>query len=368
MLANRRLLINVSLGLLLISSVACGDSSSAGDTAGGVASWKLTEEVRLGALDGGGPEQFGSSVALEVHPNGTLYIADQQSAEVRMFTREGDHIGSLGGKGSGPGEFLDVIGVAFDPAGRLWAADFGNRRFSIFNEEHQPVATERFNGFRSQPWRGRIDRHGNLHDLILMLSSAGPQLAYVNTASDDTLQLPRYEVQQREIEAGGRTRLINVPYAPRPHWALDLDGALWFGTSDRYALYRINYAGDTIARIERHTDRIPLSRSERQDALDRLRRNLGDDAVIDSEWLPRHRPSFEGIAADDRGRVWLQVPESEGHFRLDVFDETGDALAHVEVPETTGRPHDMLIRGDRVYLVTRSDWDVPEIVVLRIEP
>lgn len=66
--------------------------------------WRLVEELRIGSMDGEGPELFGNIIGLEVDPLGRIYVADSQAREIRVFDARGHHVRTFGGRGEEPGE------------------------------------------------------------------------------------------------------------------------------------------------------------------------------------------------------------------------------------------------------------------------
>ncbi len=332
--------------------------------------WVLQEELTFPASAGVPPIATGAVLALEASSDGTLYVGDQQNHRILVFDSAGTFVRSIGRQGSGPGELQDLIGVKLDPAGNLWAVDNGNARFTVFAPAGEPVDTRPFNGFYSLPWRGTIDSSGRIHNLVLVFGEEGPHLMYVRSseAAADTLPLPSYTPIQREItDASGRLRTINLPFDPRPHWVVDREGMLWFGTSDRYALHRISYGGDTVATIRRPDASVSLTVDERAGAAEQLRTVLGDETQIESSWFPERRPQFESLEVDDQGRLWVGVPEPDGRVGYDVFDRDGGFIARARLQESAAVPGSVIVRGRFVYGIIEDGFGVPRVVRYRVE-
>jgi hypothetical protein len=155
----------VTVGLFFAATAACSGAGNPNSTESAIPQWTLVEELRLGSVDGDGPDVFGSGLVLEATADGTLFVADQQHSEIRVFNRQGRHLRTIGRAGSGPGAFRDLLEIAFDPEGRLWVADFANRRYSIFGSDLELEETRPYSdAFRSGSWVGPIDREGALHN------------------------------------------------------------------------------------------------------------------------------------------------------------------------------------------------------------
>jgi sugar lactone lactonase YvrE len=72
---------------------------------------------------------------------GDIFVAEGHSsgetahARISKFDREGTFIKAWGSWGTGPGEFDQPHGLAFDADGRLFVADRGNNRIQVFDQD-----------------------------------------------------------------------------------------------------------------------------------------------------------------------------------------------------------------------------------------
>ena len=82
-----------------------------------------------------GPELFGGLGGVRLHLNGSLWIQEWQTQEIRVFdSGSGAHLFTIGGKGDGPGEFLRSSLLGFDAEGSAYVYDAEHRRLSVFSE------------------------------------------------------------------------------------------------------------------------------------------------------------------------------------------------------------------------------------------
>ena len=75
---------------------------------------------------------------------GNLFVADGLgNARIAKFDKDGRFVKSWGKKGLGPGEFANVRSIAVDAQGNVYAADGGNRRIQVFdnNGEYKTAFT-----------------------------------------------------------------------------------------------------------------------------------------------------------------------------------------------------------------------------------
>jgi sugar lactone lactonase YvrE len=95
--------------------------------------------------DGTGPELAEPNDVI-VAPNGDILVAEAHSgqnlaeptpttvARISRFSSDGRYLGSFGSFGAGPGQLKTPHALAFDSQGRLFIADRGNNRLSIFDQ------------------------------------------------------------------------------------------------------------------------------------------------------------------------------------------------------------------------------------------
>ena len=66
---------------------------------------------------------------------GFLYVADTGNKRVVRFDKDGNRVSDWGTPGSGPGQFVEPVGLAADAAGNVLVADTGNHRVQVFDPE-----------------------------------------------------------------------------------------------------------------------------------------------------------------------------------------------------------------------------------------
>lgn len=78
----------------------------------------------------------GRPVGLDVHPDGSIWIADTHYYRIVRFSPEGEVLGMFGKRGHGPGEFGLLSDVAIRPDGGFYVGEFTiNDRISAFDAD-----------------------------------------------------------------------------------------------------------------------------------------------------------------------------------------------------------------------------------------
>ncbi|MEI2703167.1 MAG: hypothetical protein V9E83_12305 [Baekduia sp.] len=82
---------------------------------------------------GGGTLRFPQAIA--VGQDGLVYVGDQSSRIVQVFTREGAFVRQFGTPGSKPGELSAVSSITLDPVGRVVLTDGGSNHVVFFTPD-----------------------------------------------------------------------------------------------------------------------------------------------------------------------------------------------------------------------------------------
>lgn len=326
----------------------------------------LVEDLRIGALEGGGPEMFGSIAAIAVSSIGDIAVLESQTQEVRIFDRGGDHVRTVGRRGEGPGEFKNAISIHYDGGDRLWVVDLGNARYSVFSPTGELLrSSPRFAGVvYGDPGMftdlglldptGRVTPEGEVQRFYVLVDSAG--------AIADTLP---------PMRLGHMSTLQNVParlapFMPRVISTPETGGDVWIASTDRYVLFRLAPAGDTLLEVRLETPPLELSPEDR-DSLESI--VSGWPASVDQEGLDLGAQYLRSLHADELGRVFVRpnLPEGEADRVFDMFDEEGRYLGRIQADVSMEARPKVLFRNNAAYGVTLDSFDVPYLVRARLE-
>lgn len=89
---------------------------------------------------GKAPGEFTYPTDIEVTPSGDIWVADAYAHRIQMFGPEGRHKRTVGTKGTdGAGQFHVATGVDRGPEGLLYVADFKNDRVQVLRPDGTPV-------------------------------------------------------------------------------------------------------------------------------------------------------------------------------------------------------------------------------------
>ncbi|MDE2662061.1 MAG: hypothetical protein OXI39_03520 [Gemmatimonadota bacterium] len=362
---------------------------------GGPDEWRLVEELRLGEVDGAGPEVFGNVHDVAVDERGNIYVLDYGSKEVRVFDREGRHLRSMARDGEGPGEFRysgfsAEYRIVWQPPNRLWVADrYQQLSFDSLGNELTRVGAPFGPG---TPISGTAMRDGLRRGTIAAADGSGFIYQQVRvtdrtTSGDETVSrsrtygvrvpispehpnpvLPRDSVlldsrvststTQTQASGDGNITIggtIKVSI-PRRVWAFTHGETVWAANRAAHRFHEVTFAGDTVRTLELGNPPSPPPDDSDDSEFEPLIASL---EVSPEGWLwaLRHRED------PDESPVW-DLFDNCGRYRGEVSSSTRIAAPRFGGEEVA--PID-LGAGGVIHGIARDALDVSFVVRLRLQ-
>jgi len=173
--------------------------------------WRVVEELRIGSVEGEGPEVFGEVEAFEVDGEGRILVLERIAAQLIVFDAAGGHVRTIGRRGGGPGEFMQPVAMHFAPDGHLWVVDVGTHRTSVLDTAGEYVDGMQIPArFRMIPWpRGGFDDQGRYYTPTRATPAPWEMLVTTLVRHDsalvprDTLERPRDPIRREVFEYPG---------------------------------------------------------------------------------------------------------------------------------------------------------------------
>ncbi len=411
--------------LTLILAAACGDPGAGPAPATGVVVtdsadieivhisaevldtlpvWTFSAEpmLTIGKTTGEDPYLFARIQDAFRLRGGEIVVLEGFDFEFRVFGADGLFRTSFGGRGEGPGEFGEIVGLSKRAMGGIAVADNRLRRVTLFDDQGVVSATWStacpadgwyfndislcyFGGFTADGaafWYGTRRSGGRQPGIdpgALQRTPGG--IRYLALRSGDSTQVID------SVSGGSRARIVqmrggvpglwSVPeiFAPEGYWAFG-PRAVALGESARFEIRLRDSSGELrhILRVAREPQFVTSAQ------LDSIRSLMGTPASISPKDLALQYldnvqaggqiPFFSELRFDDAGRLWvadyvpprvLLVPDSTWWT---VFDRDALPLARV----ATGRSDNILELGeDHVLLRETDEMDVQRVAMYRIE-
>lgn len=334
--------------------------------------------LSLCGSDVSGPTQFFRIQNIHVDSEHRLWVADGQSAELRIFRPDGSHWKTVGGSGEGPGEFrgIRLLGSFHGDSVAVW--DNSLARLTVFDEEGDLARTQQIPSGEDPSIRGfDVFDDGSLLGQVPRIISAGSVEA--GQLIGDSVHLVRLEPEDSTQRSWAR--------ALGPQW-------LWTGRNQVPIPFTINASFDVLGE-ELHLVSGPEFRVRVFDSgtlsgiygIVREPREVTDADIaanqafvqeyipepgrpdylsaLDHPQVPRNLPAYSRLLVTSTDLVWVQIYSSDvfGPAAWDVFNRRGEWLGQVETPSGF---RVLNIGRDRVTGVWRSELGVEHVRVYQI--
>jgi len=359
----------------LIRALACLTACAV--ARGADAQLAVTETLRIGGPDEG-PYLFADIRGLAPGANGSVFVLEYRAQEIRLFDREGRFVKRVARRGNGPGEIADANGLLVAPNGEVWVNDPRNSRWTVFSASGDFVKQQVLPilGF-GYVWDAMIDRAGIIHDPVSVPAAGGyrrmVRRVRLNGQVMDTL--PARACEQRGtggqpayFEARSKTGggSAQIPFLPSPVSVWDSRGFIWCSSRDRYEVLQIRVeSGDTTRRVVMDAGTIPVSKAERDSAVDGIRKFFTKMGAPEPDYgrIPGVKPMIATIDVDDRGRLWVRRTSADSRrTSVDLWEERATRPTAVTLPWRLSPYFHPIIRGDTVLTSVLDEDDVPFIV------
>jgi hypothetical protein len=306
-----------------------------------------------------------------VGTDGSIYIAQRPRKDVPVvfkFDKTGRLQNSFGRVGQGPGEiercsYFGVIG-----RDEVYALDAQGRRIVTFNssgellkEAHIPSsligAIPLENGNFIAP-RGEAFPNEGQEEIGFDLLDR----QFVRTKAMHSFRFPLERMGAAKINA----------YLTNPTGSFDSD-RIYVGLPGRdYEVLVFDLKGDLLRKIRKDYAPVVVTAAFRNEALARLPQG---SPVAGRLEFPDHKPSFQYMFADEKGRLFVATSEidaASGQNICDVFDASGVFICRVAVGYFDllkmyweGVTLDVVARNGRLYVLHEKENGFKELVVYK---
>ncbi len=342
---------------------------------------------------------FTSVWEFDVDQSGRFWVFDNGSHSIFQFARDGSLIRQIGRDGAGPGEFRQNGGMVILPGDRLAQWDSRNARVSLFDSAGSFITSVPVPGGFSTSNGLYTDTAGQLYlrrpvtapregEILgrMGLVALGPDGTFTDSLVPVDLDVPRE--MYVAVQEGGRSSM-GSRYQPRYLWAWLPSGQFVVGQGGKYEMIVQRHQGRPVV-IRRTMAAVPVDPDERAEEEASIRYSM-EQTEPGWRWngppLPTTKAPMVGLATDRDGRIWAQVavaseriPDNELVTPRDslqpvlryqmpavyeVFSAEGRFIARVALP-----PRTRLVdaSGDEVWLLARSEDDLPAVSRYRITP
>lgn len=273
-----------------------------------------------------------------------ILVVDGGSAELRVFDSRGRLARTAGGRGDGPGEFLNPVLVPDPQNDSLLFFDQGLLRFQLFSDDGR---YERGIPIRKRWPAGRRPPLGALHGWMLLerggfvggeeslrkdgLHQVSRTYLWFDPSTGKQVVLDSFVVDQSYQLRGGAEPVI--PFSARPRAAVTQHGVL-ISDGRRPEIREYDLQGHVRRILRIDEPRRPVTREMvTMLPLDPFY-GWTSRKIVEAVPRPDSLPVFRALEVDDQGWVWAEMygwdPSAPNEWI--VFDGEGRALGSVETP------------------------------------
>jgi len=163
---------------------------------------------------------------------------------------------------------------------------------------------------------------------------------------------------------------VSHDYSPELRFSAKKNDGFVYGYNREYKLYVSDWTGKTVMQVEKDEPDQSVSRSEKNKILDEIYKNttragLGwkKNTVEDMAAVPKNRPFFDRLLADDKGRIFVRrrnsILDEEQKWSFDIFGSDGIFLYTTTLAFTP-----TCIKDGSMYVIATSN-ETGETTVVR---
>jgi hypothetical protein len=351
----------------------------------------LLEEIRID----GHADNLVPIRRIAVGDNGTIGVIQEQDGIVRFYDGDGQPLGSVGGRGGGPGEFESMSNVGWK-GDTLWVFDARQSRVSLVSPDFQFIRTELIQ--RSVSAAEGIDvsfpasaiasprgiyEDGSFLSVVEFPTDGATQPPYSDHVLMGRTRNGQLESIHLWVPLGG-FRIVTpvvemgVPFPNQPQLEASPDGSvavlamalLELRGEEHIQVTTVNAAGDTLFQRAYSIVGRPIEREVRDSTLSRwteMARSQGPEihaAFREHVRIPEVYPPLTGMVVGRDLSIWLELSTDAGERRYFVTDGEGEALGQVVLPVQSRIAAAFL---EQVWVIERDELDVESLVRYRVD-
>lgn len=299
---------------------------------------ELEEDLSIGSVDDENTT-FYQVGDIAVDSQGNMFVVDSGNQRIQKYDKDGNYLQTIGRKGQGPGEFMRPFDILLDEQDNIYVLEI--RKIHLFDPQGNSIRDIVLPSFMmglAVGAEGNIIAHG------FVQAEGGQNLGVVIIDQEGKITKTIAEFPgMRTVVRGDSAMVFGHEYTPFIGFSPVKQKGAIYGYSLEYALFLTDQSGETVLVIKKDEPFHPITRKEKDkiidDALESTARRGARwprDAVEEGANFPDHRPLFDGIASDDKGRIFVRrvksvLDESE-EDEFDIFSADGYYLYRTKLP------------------------------------
>ncbi|MCE2455953.1 MAG: hypothetical protein J4G12_09120 [Gemmatimonadetes bacterium] len=339
-------------------------------------------DLKFGSIEGDDLNLiFGDVRGIQAAGDGTIYVLDQQAAEVRVFDSGGEYLRTIVRRGEGPSEVGDANGIILSGDTLLWIHD--TRKWTIIGVNPTGDEVRRF--FKpvmtyGYIWDGVFDNRDRYWRTTTHgeddpgyppppgLSSWSERRYYksyeLSSGATDSVYFGKASFQVYAYTTPAGWGFLPIPFQAVELIDVNPSGGFWRAHPASYRIVRTGEGGDTLVVIEAGLPVHRITNEDRSAHVDGIvedRPELRREAEEVAALMPDVKPALEGLLVDDEGRLWVErvTPKDAPSF-YDRYSEDGEYLGSVRLAFEPAGP--IWVQHGDIYAWVVDEFEVQYVV------
>ena len=328
---------------------------------------KLPELWRVGGDSESEDDLFGVIVDIDIDANGEVYLLDSQLSEVKVYSKDGEFLRSIGREGEGPGEFRRPVAMFFTDDGKVAVVQMMPGKIVLLSKDGKPAGDFPLppapdGGF--QLVQSADARGGNI--VLFMGRQKFDQAAmkwsresFLTSVTPAGKQAATYVTKENVINMSAPVLDDAAWDTFERRWEVGPDGKVYACKSyDNYEITVYDKTGKVEKVITREYKHLPRTAREK-DVMTKA-------MAFYSKQIPNCKTSINSMAKDisyfsvrDDGALWVMSSTGDRNpvkgtlGTYDVFNPEGHFVKNVTLQGQGNPTEDLYVfEKDRLYVVT----------------
>jgi hypothetical protein len=272
--------------------------------------------------------------------DGTMFVCDERAAQVKIFDRQGQALGSIPTAGPEMGELESPQIVGITSAGELAVENSGHGRLVFYSRDGHFLRSSSLAAINV--FRLGVNSRGEI--LIHLYRYVKANMLFYFRLYDPELKKLTTIGQYWEPQSVGNDF---YPYLPILWWTIDSKDRIIYGYPQRYQLEIFDPSGAPLGIIKKEQAAVPITEDEKT----AYRKEFAKAPYLRFHF-PAYHSAFQKFTIDEKGWIyvmtWERVAGGEGYW-YDVFDDKGIYTARLALDRMP-----QLWAGDRVYTLDKD--------------
>lgn len=279
---------------------------------------------------------------IDVDDQGNIYVLEGGNCRLQKFDPAGQYIQTIGKKGQGPGEFERPSKLFLDEENYIYVSEY--QKIHMFNGKGEFIKSILLSDFTTD---FSIASDKSIFGIATIRTDVKPNKCIIKMDPKGKMikNIAQFDYPEpvRRKGTDGSTMAFGLghQYNQDLYFSRSVNNKHIYAYSSEYSLFQVNLEGDLELIITKEEPPHPISQKEKNKIYERfthLEEKWPKGVVKEAVQFPSHRPFFNGIVTDDRGRIYVRrvkpVLDEREEVEFDIFSKEGHYLYKADLPFT----------------------------------